>query len=138
MDVSELLVELYGRIPALAAEAVDGLTPESLTRQPSPDTNPIGWLVWHVARVQDAEISGRLGIEQLWVDGDWAASFGLTPDPSNHGYGHTPDDVAAVRPASAAACLDYLGAAHDRTLSLLRGSSPDALDEIIDRNWDPP
>lgn len=138
MDVTSLLIDLYGRIPPLAREAVDGLGADDLTRQAVPGTNPIAWLLWHIARVQDAEISGRLGAEQLWITGDWAASFGLEPDPSNHGYGHSPEDVARVRPKSPEACLAYLDAAHEQTLSLLRSTTPEGLDEVVDRNWDPP
>ena len=65
---------------------------------PEPGTNTIGWLVWHLARVQDHHVSELLGTEQAWVNGDWARRFGLDPDPTNTGYGHSPAEVAAVRP----------------------------------------
>jgi len=80
MDVVALLLDLYGRIPPLAQEAVDGLAPADLIRQVTPGSNPVGWLVWHVSRVQDGEISGRLGVDQLWTDSGWAAIFGLARD----------------------------------------------------------
>ncbi len=138
MDVVALLLDLYGRIPPLAQEAVDGLAPADLIRQVTPGSNPVGWLVWHVSRVQDGEISGRFGVDQLWTDRGWAASFGLAPDPANHGYGHSPADVAAVQPESAAACVDYLDAVTARTQSFLGTMTSETLDEVIDRNWDPP
>ncbi len=102
MDVASLLVELYGRIPPLARRAVEGLPLEDLTTPPAPHANPIAWLIWHLARVQDDHVADVLGVEQLWVTGDWAHRFGLDPDPSNTGYGHGPEDVAAVRPSSPA------------------------------------
>lgn len=138
MDVSELLLDLYGRVPPLARQAVTGLGTEQLCRQPAEATNPIGWLVWHLARVQDHQLGGVFEREQLWVGGDWAASFGLEPDPSNLGYGHSPADVAAVRPDSDAALLDYLDAVDERTRSLLEPLAPDDLDRIVDENYDPP
>ena len=137
MEVAELL-HLYGRVPPLAAAAVDGLRPEELTRAPATGANPIGWLVWHIARLQDLEMSRRLGHDQLWVAGEWAGRFGLEPDPSNMGYGHTPADVAAVQPESAVAVLDYLTAVQERTVALVSQVTSASLAEVIDRNWDPP
>ena len=67
MDVSQLLTELYGRIPPLAVRAVDGLSVEELTRVVVADTNPIGWLVWHLARVQDRHVTELVGGDQVWV-----------------------------------------------------------------------
>lgn len=138
MDVSALLVELYGRIPPLARAAVEGLEPARLTEAPRSGANPIGWLVWHVARVEDAHGAEILEVDQLWVGGDRAGRFGLEPDPSNHGYGHTPEQVAAVRPESSEALVEYLDAVHDRTVAMLEGLSPSDLDRIVDRSWDPP
>jgi hypothetical protein len=138
MDTAALLLELYGRVPPLAHEAVDGLDPDGLVWQPAPGANTIGWLVWHTARVQDHDISELTGDDQLWVTGDRAAGFGLDPDPSNTGYGHGAADVLAVRPESAAVLLDYLAATDQRSTTFIAGLSPDRLDEIVDRRWDPP
>jgi len=40
-----LLIELYGRIPPLAREAVEGLDADQLVAEPEPGVNPIGWLL---------------------------------------------------------------------------------------------
>ena len=138
MDVSELLLDLYGRIPPLTREVVEGLSTEQLTMQPNGDANPIAWLVWHIARVQDAELAGLVGDRQLWQDGDWASQFGLEPDPHNHGYGHTVDDVRAVRPESPEALLAYFDAVTGRTHEHLRALKSADLDRVVDPNWDPP
>ena len=138
MDTSSLLLELYGRIPPLAADAVDGLSAEQLCHPPAPGANTIGWLVWHLARVQDHHVSELLGTEQIWVGGGWPQRFGLTPDPSNTGYGHTEAEVRTVRPDGPAALLEYLGEVDARTRALLEGLVPDDLDRVVDRRWDPP
>jgi hypothetical protein len=88
--------------------------------------------------VVDHHIAELLDAPQLWATGEWAGRVGLDPDPSNTGYGHSPADVAAVRPESAAALLDYLGAVDERTRSYLEGVVDDDLDRIVDRRWDPP
>jgi uncharacterized damage-inducible protein DinB len=138
VDVAALLLELYGRIPPLADEAVRDLDVEQLTTPPGPGTNTIAWLVWHLARVQDHHVAELLAADQLWVDGTWAERFALAPDGSNTGYGHTAQEVLAVRPDGADALLDYLDAVDRRTREMLAGLTADDLDRIIDRRWDPP
>lgn len=138
MDVASLLVELYGRIPPLVGEAVDGLDAKQLAEIPGPGANSIGWLVWHLTRVQDHHIAEVLEVAQLWVEGGWADRFGLDPDPQNHGYGHAAAQVAAVRPDGPEILVGYLDAAWARTRSLLEGLTPADLDRVVDRRWDPP
>ncbi|CCH17240.1 mycothiol transferase [Micromonospora lupini] len=138
MDVSDLLTETYDRLPDLVRAAVDGLTPEQLLRAPAEGANPVGWLVWHLTRVQDHHVADLLDAEQIWVSGDWAGRFGLTADPDNTGYGHTPAQVAKVRPESAQALIDYFEAVAARTGSFLAGLRPADLDRVVDESWDPP
>jgi hypothetical protein len=138
MDVSALLLELYGRISPLVRDAVEGLDPSQLAEPPRPGANPIGWLVWHLARVEDHHVAELVDAPQIWVGDDWAARFGLEPDPANSGYGHTPAEVASVRPESADVLLEYLDAVGERTRTMLATLSPADLDRIVDRRWDPP
>ncbi|GIF07530.1 mycothiol transferase [Actinoplanes siamensis] len=138
MDAKGVLEEAYGRLPDLVDTAIRGLTPEQLHWAPKPGANSIGWLVWHLTRVQDSHLAEVLDTEQVYVTGDWAARFGRKSDPSDTGYGHTAADVAAVRPESAAALSEYYRAVHDRTGEFLRGLSEADLDRVVDRNWDPP
>lgn len=138
MDVAALLLELYGRIHPLAAEAVADLDADQLAESPSPGANTIGWLVWHLARVQDHHVSELLDVEQIWVGDDWGPRFGLDSDPGNTGYGHTPEEMAAVRADGPDALTDYLAVVEDRTRQMLGRLQPAELDRIVDRRWDPP
>jgi uncharacterized damage-inducible protein DinB len=138
VHTSSLLQELYGRILPLAQRAVEGLGPDRLVERPAPNANTIGWLVWHLARVQDHHVSELLDAEQLWVTGDWSGRFGLEPDPSNTGYGHSAEDVAAVRPDGAEALVGYLDAVQQRTIAMLESLTDTDLDRVVDRRWDPP
>jgi uncharacterized damage-inducible protein DinB len=138
MDVAMLLVELYGRIPPLAHEAIVGLSRDELVAQPAPGVNTIAWLVWHTARVQDHHVAEILEAHQVWVEGTWAERFGLDPDPSNTGYGHEPADVRAVAPVLPSDLEEYLGAVQERTTTWLRALTAADLERIVDRRWDPP
>jgi Protein of unknown function (DUF664) len=138
MDVTELLLELYGRILPLARGVVDGLDVATTRKAPAPGANTIAWLVWHTARVQDHHVSDILAADQIWVAGDWARRFGLDADPSNTGYGHAAPDVAAVQPERPEVLVEYLEAVHRRTHPFLESLAAKDLDRIVDRRWDPP
>lgn len=138
MDITALLLDLYGRVPPLVADVVDGLDGDQLSWRPGPTANPICWLVWHLTRVQDVHVSEILDAEQLWTSGTFATEFGLEADPSFHGYGHTSAEVAMVRPGTARPLLDYFAAVHGRTAELLATLTADDLDRVVDRSWDPP
>lgn len=133
-----MLLELYGRIPPLVRDVVEGLRAEKLVERPGPEANTIGWLCWHLTRVQDHHVAELMESEQVWTVGDWASRFGLEPDPSNTGYGHSPAEVGRVRPDGDDAIVGYLDAVQSRTVTFLEGLGDDDLDRIVDRRWDPP
>ena len=138
MDVAALLLDLYGRVPPLARDVVEGVELTTLMQAPAPGTNPIAWLVWHLARVQDHHVAELIDEDQIWVHDEWASRFGLDADPANIGYGHSAADVAAVRPAEAALLLEYLDVVDRRTRAMLQSLTPTDLDRIVDTRWDPP
>lgn len=138
MEIAPLLIELFDRIPPLVNEAVEGLDAGQLAWRPGPDANTIGWLAWHIGRVEDSQIADLTGEAQLWVGGDWASRVGLEPDPANHGYGHTSEQAAAVRPHGPGVLVEYLAAVHAVTDRFLGTLGQGDLDRIVDRNWDPP
>jgi hypothetical protein len=138
VQVSELLLDLYGRLPPLVREAVDGLDVEALCTPPRHGANPIGWLVWHVARVLDHQVSEQMGQPQEWVTGDWGPRFGVTSEPHNMGYGHTAADVEAIRPESADALVAYFDAVWAHTRPFIERLSEADLDRVVDTHWDPP
>ena len=138
MDVASLLLDLYGRVPPLAREAVAGVELPMLVRSPAPGTNPIAWLIWHLARVQDHQFAELTDNDQIWVHDDRASRFGLEADPSDIGYGHSAAEVAAVQPADTEVLLEYLDAVDRRTRAMLQTLTPADLDRIVDPHWDPP
>ena len=133
-----MLIELFGRVDEHVEGVVDGLDPAWLTAAPAEGVNPLGWLLWHLSRVQDAQVADAFDEEQVWAGDGWAARFGLDPDPGNTGYGHTPAQVAAVRPEGIDAVTGYHRAVAERTRSLLATLSPADLDRVVDERWDPP
>jgi uncharacterized damage-inducible protein DinB len=138
MTIAELLADAFGRIREEVHAAVDGLTADQLAFRPGPDANSIGWLVWHLARVQDDHVADAAGFEQVWLTAGWADRFGLPLDPADHGFGHDSAQVASVRIASAELLTGYYDAVHEQSLRYVQDLTEADLDRIVDTRWDPP
>ena len=138
MNTAELLRDAFDRVEGAVHRVLDGVTEEQLVTRVGPEANTIAWLVWHSARVQDHHVSELIDADQVWISDDWARGFGLDPDPSNTGYGHSAADVVTVRPERPEVLLEYLDAVDRRTISLLETVTTGELDRIVDRRWDPP
>jgi hypothetical protein len=134
---SELLLEAFGRLPHLIAGAVEGLSADQLAVRLDPDANSIAWLVWHLTRVQDDHVAQAFDTEQRWTAEGWSDRFALPFDDADIGYGHTTEEVAAVR-ADADLILGYSDTVLRRTLELVQTVSGDDLDRVVDRSFDPP
>jgi hypothetical protein len=134
---SEVLLEAYERLPGLVEAAVRGLSVDQLATRLDPEANTIGWLIWHLTRVQDDHVASAFGTEQVWTSQDWAERFALPFDVREHGYGHTAEQVAAVR-VDADLLAGYFGAVHAQTRSLLASVTGDELDRVVDDSYDPP
>lgn len=137
MDVAEVLLDLFDRVRELVPAVLDGLDDDGLLRRPEGTGNPVAWLVWHSARVQDDHVSGAAGTEQVWTADGWYERFGLDLPAEDFGYGHDSDDVAKVR-ASAELLAGYHSAVADRTAEYVRGLTAADLDRVVDADWDPP
>lgn len=134
---SDLLLDGFDRVRDLVHGVVDGLSVESLCWRPSPGANPIGWLVWHLTRVQDDHVADAAGTEQRWHAERWAGRFGLPFPPDATGYGQDPAVVDKVA-VDADLLAAYHDAVHAATAAYLRALGEGDLDRIVDTRWDPP
>lgn len=108
-------------------KAVDGLTPAELRWQPTLSSNPISWLVWHMARVEDRWVNRvlRAGVE-LWISEGWYEKFGLPEEA--HGYGETMEQVRAMPEVAMPDLLDYFEAVRKASLAHLERMTPEQLE----------
>ncbi len=116
---------------------VDGLTPEQLAFRLDAEANSIAWLVWHLTRIQDDHLADAAGTEQAWTSQGWVERFGLPFDAAATGYGHRPDEVAAVR-VPVDLLTGYHDAVYEQTIEYVRGLTDSDLGRIVDTAWDPP
>lgn len=132
-----LLVDGFGRVRDNVHAVVGGLTREQLVHRLDPGANTVAWLVWHLTRIQDDHVADLAGEEQVWLRDGWVDRFGLPFGPREHGYGHTPQQVAAVD-VPADLMLGYHDAVHARTVAYVETIGEEEYDDVVDDSWDPP
>ncbi|MDA1297186.1 MAG: DinB family protein [Chloroflexi bacterium] len=97
---------------------VDGLTTSEVYSQPSPQSNHIGWLVWHMARVEDRWVNRiLLSTAEEWNAGGWDKRFGM--DPESNGAGQSIEEVKSMPQIPVPDLLEYFDAVRARTNAYL-------------------
>lgn len=135
MTPYDVLRDSFGRVAEGVPAVLEGLDDDALTERLGPEANTIAWLVWHLARVQDAQVAHVAGTKQVWIEEGYAARFALPFDERATGYGQSAEEVGRLR-VSAELLRDYVRATHAATLRYL-DTEPD-LDQLLDSRWDPP
>jgi hypothetical protein len=131
MEGNEIVSDALGRIQNTIRRVLDGMTPDQLYYRPDENANSTAWVIWHLSRVQDHHMSDMAGKEQLWTADGWHAKFNMEPDFKNTGTGHTPEDVAKVRP-DAELLQAYHDAVYERTKEVLSGLTAADMDRELD------
>lgn len=137
MRSTDLLVDAFGRIDVIVSRVLQDLDPDKLNWRPEGTGNSIAWLLWHLCRAQDAQIADVAGIQPVWDDGGYAARFAFELDPADTGYGHSSEQVDAVRLDSTALLREYHLAVLAQSMQFLRGVRDEDLDRIVDTRWNP-
>ncbi len=135
---AELLTDAFDRIREQVHAVLDGLDPKRLAARLDADANSIGWLVWHLTRIQDDHLADAAGTDQLWTGGGWRERFGLPYSAGATGYGHSSAEVGEFKDVPAKALAGYHDAVHERTVGYLGGLSDQDLTRVVDDSWDPP
>jgi hypothetical protein len=113
VDLNQFIVALLEATYRSLTQATNGLTDEQLYYQPTPESNSIAWLLWHLSRWRDAISATISGEAQIWLSAGWAQKYGMPGERT--GLGDTPAQVTAFR-VERALLFGYVDAAHQRTV----------------------
>jgi uncharacterized damage-inducible protein DinB len=137
MKSNGVLLDAFGRIRENVEATLEELDDGSLARRPAGTGNSIAWLIWHLGRVEDAQVASAAGLDQVWTSQDFAGRFGLPLTERDTGYGHSSHQVDAVQ-AAPELLLEYYNAVHRQTVEFVNTLTDQDLDRIVDKRWDPP
>lgn len=111
------------------------LTPEELLWRPGPEANSIGFMVWHIARVEDRWLAGFAvdnGTER-WIQDGWAARCGLPEGDTGVGFTLEQIDDFHVQMPPLDEVLAYFDIVREDMLTYLRSLSDADLEEAPGR-----
>ena len=138
MESPALIADALGRVNRTMHRVLEGVPAELLCLQPSPDTNSMAWLAWHLTRVHDDHVAALAGLPQLWASAGWHRRFGMAADDSETGTGHTPEQVTALKVDSADVLLAYADSVLERSNAFLATLAADDLDRVLNEpQYDP-
>lgn len=119
MDLKTFIADTLEECKRRLYRTLRGLTPEELAWRPGAEANSIGFLVWHIARVEDRWLARfpQAGTE-VWIRDGWAQRCGL-PD-GDTGVGYTAEQVTHFRMPPLAEVQAYFDAVRQETLAYLQ------------------
>ncbi|WP_347354385.1 DinB family protein [Intrasporangium sp.] len=132
-----LLRDGFDRVREGVAAVVDGLGADELCWRVDPEANPLGWLVWHLTRQQDAQVAHLSGLPSPWR-AQWSERVGLAYPARASGYGMSPDEVGRFSVGDGRLLVGYHDATHDLTMRWLDAMTDEDWGRVIDPGWDPP
>ena len=124
MNLNEFIEDALNQEQEFLMEAVSDLTPQELVWRAGPEANPIGWILWHMFRVEDMWVQFFIQKQlEIWERDGWHQRFGL-PTRDN-GFDHTLEQVASFPTLVLSELLNYGRAVRAQTLEYLGGLSPE-------------
>jgi DinB family protein len=119
-----------GGAPSYFDRVLGGLSDADLRARPAKSVNSILWLLWHMARTEDASVNLVVADGRQVLDDDWVRRLGA--DCRHIGTGMTDDEVSELtRRADVAAVRAYRDAVGRRTRDVVRSLPPAAWDEPV-------
>lgn len=129
MTLNDFIVDALDKENGFLMDAMDGLGPDQLAWQPAADANSIGWILWHMVRVEDMWIQFFAQFEtEIWEAEGWHEKFGL-PTRDN-GFGHTAEQVNNFPTIDLAEFLRYRAAVRQSTLAYLGTLTPEDMERV--------
>jgi hypothetical protein len=126
-----MLVQQLETVNLRLHHSAGDLTPAELTARALPGVNPLGFVVWHMARSQDWAVNTAIrDVPEVMMRPPWSLGALATP---GIGTGFDLEDAVGVAGrVELGPLLDYSDTVHGETVAWLRTVGEGVLDEIPD------
>ena len=133
MDLKDFILKSLERTQTTLADAVGDLEPDGLRWRAGPEANPIGFILWHLIRVEDRFIHALIQEKpQVWEEEKWCQRMNLPNNPGDSGFGYTVEQVAAFPVPELGVLLQYGEAVRARTIEFIKNLEPAGLSRILE------
>lgn len=131
-DLALQSISDYGR---QLVRALEGVQEEEARWMPSPESNHILWILWHMGRMEDLwgwYLRSGSG-DSAWEEGGWAARLGI--DVERNGMGDSPEQVRDFPDVSIEQVTAYWQAARDLLTPAIEKITPHMLSDTHPGLW---
>ena len=136
MNLQSFVIKVFELHRDDLAEVIGDLTQDEAAWRPAPAANPIGFLLWHLTRVEDGWVQRVIQREKhLWVRAGWAVRFGMPEDQRDMGFDYREDQIRDFAPPPLELLRDYFDAVRGGTLDFLASWDPGADDAEHRAPW---
>lgn len=127
MDLIPFIEQTLEECKRRLYRSLQGLSAAELAFRPGAEANSIGFMVWHIARVEDRWLHRfAQDTPEVWIQQGWCQRCGLPEDAT--GVGYTAAQIATFATPAIETLRDYFDAVRSATLTYLREVEPSALD----------
>ncbi len=128
MSTTTLYADAIRRSDADLHRALDDLSTEELKKQPAgQESNPIGWLVWHLTRTRDNISASIVGDTPIWETGDWGARFGMDGEVPRF----APEEVHLFDPKDYETLVGYFDAVAEKSLEIVEALPEEDMGRLV-------
>lgn len=130
MSAADGLMWALDRNWEMVDSALEGLSAEVVDSRLADHCNSIAWILWHMNRVVDVFINGRLQSKtQLWVSDGWYQQFGM--ERQARVMGRSEEEIVAWVAPSLEAQLGYFAAVKAAAREYINSLSAEDLDRKV-------
>jgi hypothetical protein len=134
MDIIELFLHFYKEVPETLLPFFDQMSEDQMRCRPHPAANSVAWLIWHMARAEDAGLN-RLVAEQpqVWNE-QWSERMRVST--RHHGTGMTDQEVTELSyDIDLPSLRTYYEAVSTKTVALVQKLLPEQLERVNDLTY---
>ncbi len=126
--IKETIIDHRKRVIAVTKD----LTLDEMHWKPKHDANPIGFLFWHISRVEDRLMTYFVqGKQEIWINDKWYQKMKLSVEGT--GLGYSIDELDRFPKLDQNLLTEYFMIVRENTLKHLESISDESFDLVIDR-----
>jgi hypothetical protein len=130
MEATDMFLVRHRRLHSHVERLTEGLSDEQIREGVHPPANPLAWLLWHIARTEDAAVNLLICDGPQVLTDDW--SDRLQVRRQDAGTGMTMAEVIDLSAnVDLPSLLAYWKAVGERTADLIRLIVPSDLDQVV-------
>lgn len=118
MDFRDILKTGFSECSEHLDNALNDLTPEERRFQPTPESNHIDFILWHMVRAEDTLLNlAILRRPELWERESWAEKLGIFDE--GNGYGFSSEQSSGIAAYPLDGLMEYRGAVRAETIGYI-------------------